>query len=124
MMKNRSDARDTPPRVGSPLWVYLTVVTVAGTAVLALALTGLGVEDLGTLASQPLWWLLAILVICGELRPILTPGRSVPEAAVASITFTFAALLYWGLPAAALLQAAAVLIAGAVARQAAFRNVF
>ncbi len=123
-MKNRSDARDTPPRVGSPLWVYLTVVTVAGAAVVAVSLTSLGLVDLGVLAREPLWWMLAILVICGELRPILTPGRSVPEAAAASITFTFAALLYWGLPAAALLQTVAVLIAGAVARRASFRNAF
>ena len=124
MMKNRSDARDTAPRVGSPLWVYLTGVTVAGLAVLVLALTSLGVASLRELAGRPLWWILAILVICGELRPILTPGRKVPEAAAASITFTFAALLYWGLPAAALLQTAAVLIAGVVARRAAFRNAF
>jgi diguanylate cyclase (GGDEF)-like protein len=124
MMKNRSDTRDTPPRVGSPLWVYLAVVTVAGLAVLALALAGLGMADLRVLAGRPLFWMLALLVICGELRPIITPGRSVPEAAAASITFTFAALLYWGLPAAALLQAVAVLIAGAVARRAPFRNAF
>jgi diguanylate cyclase (GGDEF)-like protein len=124
MMKNRSDTRDTPPRVGSPLWVYVTVVTAAGLAVLVLAVTSLGLGELRVLAGRPLWWMLAILVICGELRPILTPGRKVPEAAAASITFTFAALLYWGLPAAALLQVAAVVIAGAVARRATFRNAF
>ena len=124
MMKNRRDARDTPPRVGSPLWVYVTVVTLAGLAVLVLAVASLGLGDLRVLAGRPLWWMLALLVICGELRPIITPGRSVPEAAAASITFTFAALLYWGLPAAALLQAAAVVISGTVARRAVFRNAF
>ncbi len=123
-MKQSGDARDAGPRIGSPLWVYLAAVTVAGAAALAAALAGLDTADLRMLATSPLWWMLALLVICGELRPIVTPGKSVADAAAASITFSFAALLYWGLPAAALLQAAATVIAGTVARRAPFRNAF
>ena len=29
-MKDPSDTRDIGPRIGSPLWIYLTVVTAAG----------------------------------------------------------------------------------------------
>lgn len=124
VMSQRSDARDFMPRTGSPLWSYLTAVTVAGAVVFASALARGGEADLRTLAGVPLWWMLALVVICGEVRPIVTPGKSVADAATASITFSFAALIYWGFPAAAVLQVAATVIAGTVARQAAFRNAF
>jgi len=123
-MNTDSDTRDTGPRVGSPLWYYLAAVTAAGAAVLAWALVSISSADLRTLAADPRWWMLALLVVCGELRPIVTPGKSVADAAAASITFSFAALIYWGLPAAAILQAAAAVIAGTVARRASFRNAF
>ncbi len=118
------DTRDAGPRIGSPLWVYVAAVTVAGAALLASALATVSTADLRMLATSPLWWMLALLVVCGELRPIVTPGKSVADAAAASTTFSFAALLYWGLPAAAFLQAAATVIAGTVARRAPYRNAF
>lgn len=37
-MKDPSDTRDIGPRIGSPLWIYLTVVTVAGLGTLLAAL--------------------------------------------------------------------------------------
>ena len=37
-MKDPSDTRDIGPRIGSPLWIYLTVVTVAGLGTLLVAL--------------------------------------------------------------------------------------
>jgi diguanylate cyclase (GGDEF)-like protein len=123
-MREASDTRDTGPRVGSPLWVYLTAVTAVGLGVLVLALAGLTRADVRALAGSPLWWMLALLVVCGELRPIITPGKSVADAAAASITFSFAALIYWGMPAAAVVQAGATIIAGTAARQAGFRNAF
>ena len=123
-MQEASDTRDTGPRPGSPLWLYLTSVTMAGAAVLAWALATTPPADLRTLAVSPLWWMLALLVVCGELRPIITPGKSVADAPAASITFSFAVLIYWGLPAAAVVQAAATLIAGTAARQGPHRNAF
>src|SRR5260370_4094291 len=124
MMQEASDTRDKGPRPGSPLWLYLAVVTVAGALVIAWAVAGLRSADLRLLAGSPLWWMLALLVVCGELRPIITPGKSVADAAAASMTFSFAALIYWGLPAAAVRQAAATLIAGTVMRHAPHRNAF
>ncbi len=123
-MHEASDTRDKGPRPGSPLWLYLTAVTAAGAAMLASALARTQPADLRTLAASPLWWMLALLVVCGELRPIITPGKSVADAPAVSITFSFAVLIYWGLPAAAVLQATATLIAGIAARQGPHRNVF
>ncbi len=123
-MHEATDNRDTGPRPGSPLWLYLTAVTVAGAAVLAWALARMHPSGLRMLAGSPLWWMLALLVICGELRPIITPGKSVADAPAVSITFSFAVLIYWGLPGAAIAQAAATLIAGTAARHGPHRNAF
>lgn len=123
-MKEANDTRDTGPRPGSPLWLYIAGVSMAGLVVLVLALAGLHLADIRALSRSPQWWILALLVLCGELRPIITPGKSVADAAATSITFSFAALIYWGLPAAAIVQAAATMIAGTAARRAQFRNAF
>ena len=123
-MKDPNDTRDVIPRAGSPLWVYLSVVSVAGLAVLGVALAGLSPADVHRLATSPLLWTIGILIMVGELRPILTPGKSGPDAGVASVTFSFAALLYWGLPVAALFKAACTIIAGLANGKAAFRSAF
>src|SRR5260370_42394795 len=121
-MQEASDTRDKGPRPGPPWWLYLTAVTAVGAAMLAWALARTQSADLRMLADSPLWWMLALLVVCGELRPIITPGKSVADAPAVSITFSFAVLIYWGLPAAAVLQAAATLIAGTVLRHPPHRN--
>jgi diguanylate cyclase (GGDEF)-like protein len=123
-MKDPNDTRDITPRAGSPLWNYLAVVSLAGLAVLFASLAGLSLADIHRLADSPLLWMIAILVMVGELRPIITPGRSGPDAGVASVTFSFAALLYWGLPVAALFKAVGTIIAGRANGKAPFRCAF
>ena len=72
------------------------------------------------LVRHPLFWLLAALIVVGEIWPIITPGRSGPESPVASVTFSFAVLIYWGLPVALLLRAASsTLVVGLAERKAA-----
>ena len=123
-MKDPNDTRDVTPRAGSPLWIYLTVVSVAGLAVLCVSMTSLGPASIHHLVRSPLLWTIAGLIIAGELRPIITPGKSGPDSGVASVTFSFAALLYWGLPVAAVLKAVSTLIAGGADRKAVFRSMF
>jgi diguanylate cyclase (GGDEF)-like protein len=121
-MKDPNDTRDIGPRVGSPLWIYMTSVTVAGLAVFALAMTRLsGLHDL---VRHPLFWVIAALVVVGDMRPIVTPNRSGPESPVASLTFSFAALLYWGFPVAVLLKATSSLVVGIAQRKALHRSSF
>jgi len=92
-MKDPNDTRDIGPRVGSPLWIYMTSVTVVGLVVFAWAMTRLsGLQDL---VRHPQFWVIAALVVVGDMRPIVTPGRSGAESPVASLTFSFAALLFW-----------------------------
>jgi diguanylate cyclase (GGDEF)-like protein len=123
-MKDPNDTRDVTPRAGSPLWIHLTVVSVAGFAVLCVALARFRSDDLHLLARSPLLWTIAALIMVAELRPIITPGKSGSDSGVASVTFSFAALLYWGLPVAAVLKVTSTLIAGIANRKAPFRTVF
>jgi diguanylate cyclase (GGDEF)-like protein len=121
-MKDPNDTRDIGPRVGSPLWVHMTSVTVAGLAVFAWAVTRLsGLQDL---VRHPLFWVIAALVVVGDMRPIVAPGRSGAESPVASLTFSFAALLYWGFPVAVLLKATSSLAVGLIQRKALHRSSF
>jgi diguanylate cyclase (GGDEF)-like protein len=123
-MKDRNDSRDVRPRIGSPLWVYLASVTAAGLAVLAPAVASVPAAGLVHLLAEPLFWAVAGLALLAEIRPIVAPGKSHPDYGTAALTFCFAALLYWGFPAGALLRAATILIAALVARRAVFRAVF
>jgi diguanylate cyclase (GGDEF)-like protein len=123
-MKDPNDTRDITPRPGSPLWIYLSVVSVAGLAILCAAMLSLSLAGVHQLIRSPLVWTIAVLIMVGELRPIITPGKSGPDSGVPSVTFSFAALLYWGLPVAAVLKAASALIAGRADRKAVFRSAF
>ena len=109
-MKDPNDTRDTDPRVGSPLWIHMTTVTAAGAVAFGVAMWHLhgllgappaaGHMGHSGLIWHPLFWLVAALVLVGEIWPIITPGRSGPESPVASLTFAFAALSEsWGMEA-------------------------
>lgn len=123
-MRDPNDPRNHGPRIGSPLWIYLTGVTVAGGAVLALAMGRLTAAGVLTLLRQPLLPAIAALCAIGELRPIVTPGKSRPGCSDASLTFGFAALLYWGLPVAALVRLVASGFGAVAGRRALFRTAF
>ena len=64
------------------------------------------------------------MVVLGEIWPIVTPGRSSQEAPVASVTFSFAALIAWGLPVAVLLRAPATMLVMLAKRKAPHRAAF
>jgi diguanylate cyclase (GGDEF)-like protein len=123
-MRDPIDPPDTGPRIGSPLWIHLAAVTLAGCAVVVLAMVSLANSGLLSLLSQPLLPAIAAFSVIGELRPVVTPGKSRPDSGDASLTFCFAALLYWGFPVAALVRLVTSVIAAAVGRRAVFRTAF
>jgi diguanylate cyclase (GGDEF)-like protein len=123
-MRDPNDTRDIGPRIGSPLWNYITAVTVAGLGTLLIAVHGLPEPGISGLLGQPLLWVIAALALLGELRRIVTPGKSAPDAGAVSVTFCFAALLYWGFPVAAVLRAITTLVVALSARRAPFRAFF
>jgi diguanylate cyclase (GGDEF)-like protein len=121
-MKDPNDTRDTGPRAGSPLWIHLAVVTAAGAVVFALGMMHL--QNFQLLTDHPMFWLVATLIVVAEIWPIVTPGRSGTESPVASLTFCFAALLFWGFPVAVLLRVTATLAVGIAQRKAPHRVAF
>jgi len=123
-MKDPNNTRDTVPRRGSPLWLYVVSVTCVGVAALATSVAFLHGDDLRVVGRSPLFWLLAALIVIGELKPIITPGSTETTGATISTAFTFATMLYAGLPTALLLHAAATVASGALRRRALHRNIF
>ena len=121
-MRDPTDTRDIGPRVGSPLWIHMTCVTLVGAAVFVVSV--MHMLHLSPLVGHPLFWVLAGMVVLGEIWPIVTPGRSSLEAPLASVTFSFAALLAWGLAVAVLLQATATLLTFLSKRRAPHRAAF
>ena len=81
-MRDPNDTRDIGPRVGSPLWIHMTSVTVAGFAVFVWAM--LHLSGLPELVRHPLFWVIAALIVVGELRPIVAAGANGAESPVAS----------------------------------------
>ncbi|GLZ05320.1 GGDEF-domain containing protein [Actinomadura sp. NBRC 104412] len=123
-MKDPNNTRNTVPRRGSPLWTYFLVTTLAGIAACVAALTTLTGADVDALVGNPLFWILGCFIIFGELRPIITPGSTENNGATTSTTFSFAALLYAGLPIAALLQAVAATTCGVLRGRSPHRIAF
>ncbi|HEV7934422.1 MAG TPA: bifunctional diguanylate cyclase/phosphodiesterase [Actinomadura sp.] len=123
-MKDPNNTRDTLPRRGSPLWIYLMCVISAGAVVVAVTLSGLIRHEFEALFGNPVFWILGCFVLFGELRPIITPGSTETSGATTSTTFVFAALLYAGMPVAVLLQVVAAFTYGVFRRRAAHRTAF
>ncbi|MER6002079.1 EAL domain-containing protein [Nonomuraea angiospora] len=123
-MTDPTDTRDTGPRVGSPLWAFLAGVTVIGFTALVVAMLRLDAVGLVELARTPLFWALSVLVILGELRPVMVSSAASVGGTYPSTMFTFAVLLHFGLPVAVLMQAVAVAMNGVVTRKAWHRVMF
>jgi diguanylate cyclase (GGDEF)-like protein len=106
-----------------PFTRYLRLVSAAGIAVLVV-LAVVGIDDLGPFEAE--FWVLAALVLVGELFPIQVhgpPGASVGEETF-STPFAFALLLVYGLPEAVAVQVVASLVADIVRRRPADRIIF
>ncbi|GAA3005035.1 putative bifunctional diguanylate cyclase/phosphodiesterase [Streptosporangium longisporum] len=123
-MADPTDTRDTGPRPGSPLWAYLGAVTAVGFTVLVVSQLRLDAVDAATLVRSPVFWMLAVLIVLGELRPVVLSSSMTVGGTYPSTMFTFAALLHYGLPVAALLQAVAIVVNGVVTRKAWHRVMF
>ncbi|MEU8382049.1 EAL domain-containing protein [Streptosporangium sp. NPDC048865] len=123
-MADPTDTRDTGPRPGTPLWAYLAAVITIGFTALAVSLLRIDVTGAAELVRSPIFWMLAALVVLGELRPVVLSSSMTVGGTYPSTMFTFAALLHYGLPVAVLLQAVAMIVNGAVTRKAYHRVLF
>ncbi len=122
-MTDPTDTRDIGPRVGSPLWIYTWLVSLAGAVVFAASVVFASRMNLQPLAMHPLPWVLVGLVIFGDIWPVVTPGRANTDAPRASIVFSFAALIAWG-PAGVVLAAASKVLVQLGRRHSPYRVAF
>ncbi|HEX6583499.1 MAG TPA: EAL domain-containing protein [Thermoleophilaceae bacterium] len=102
-----------------PFTLYLRLVTAAG-AVALLGLALAGASDIGPLDAE--FWVLAALVLVGELFPIQVHGQVGEETF--STPFAFALLLVYGVPEVVVVQVAASLVADLIRRRPIDRIVF
>ncbi len=123
-MTDPPDTRDIGPRPGSPLWTYLAGVIIVGLTALIVAQVRLGPEQLAHVVRLPLLWMLGALVVLGELRPVIMSSSTLVGGTPASVMFSFAVLLHYGLSVAVLAQAVAIVISGLVHRRAWHRVAF
>jgi diguanylate cyclase (GGDEF)-like protein len=123
-----ADPRDlTPAWREWRFWLFVSAAAVAALAVIRLG-AATDITELGKL--QPSYWVIAAMVVIGELWPVAamaTDGRR-PTAQgnglVASTTFVFAVLIYWGLGAAIVIQIIGVMLADLPRRKAIYRTIF
>ncbi len=105
-----------------PFRSYVAAVSLAGVVVLARAATRL---DLGALVRlEPAFWAACALLVVAELRPLFTAGARDANGLVLSTAFVFAIMLRYGLPAAVLVQAVAVVLSDLSRRKALWRTFF
>ncbi len=110
------------PRAGSPLWIEMALVSVAGTGVVVIA--ALQLRGLGLLYRHPVFWVVAAMIAAGQIWPIMIPGHANQESPAASVAISFAAGMFWGFPIAILLRAAASVGVGLAQRAGAYRTIF
>jgi hypothetical protein len=102
-----------------PFTLYLRLVTAAGAAVLV-GLAVAGASDIGPLDAE--FWVLAALVLVGELFPIQVHGQVGEETF--STPFAFALLLVYGVPEVVVVQVLASLVADLIRRRPIDRILF
>ena len=111
--------RLAPVPGSQPFSLYLRLVSAAGIAVLV-AVAAVGFDDLGPFSAE--FWVLAGLVLVGELFPVQIHGQEGVDNF--STPFGFAILLVYGLPEAVAVQVAASLAADLIRRDPIDRLVF
>ncbi|MBO3746359.1 EAL domain-containing protein [Streptosporangiaceae bacterium NEAU-GS5] len=123
-MTDPTDTRDTGPRPGTPLWAYLTSTSVLGVIALTVCEVRLGLDSLGEAVTSVLFWMILLLVVLGELRPVMVSSSTLVGGTPTSTMFTFAVLMHSGLSVAVLVQATAVVISGLAHRRSLHRVTF
>ncbi|HIV56619.1 MAG TPA: EAL domain-containing protein [Candidatus Stackebrandtia faecavium] len=102
-----------PPRRSAFFSYVLSICAVAPVVVFVLLLTGRGFSDSIPESGGPAVWLMAIMAIIVELRPILTPGSRYSLTAMISLSFVMAILITWGfIPALVVQTIVAILVFG------------
>jgi diguanylate cyclase (GGDEF)-like protein len=120
-MRSEDEARNVAPRIGA-FWVYLSLVTAAGIALISVMLMRLTAHDFALMGGS--FVVVAGLLVLSELRPLMTAGSPDQNGVSISTAFVFALLIHWGLGVALLMQTVATILADAVRQKAPWRTAF
>ncbi|MCU0265108.1 MAG: EAL domain-containing protein [Actinomycetia bacterium] len=107
-----------PERPSLARWSLFSVtwhLSVWGGWALVVAAAFLVQPDIGVMPVS--FWVIAALVLLGELRPVRTAGSFDPQGVVTSTAFVFAIMYLWGLWPAILLQAGATVVSETAQRK-------
>jgi diguanylate cyclase (GGDEF)-like protein len=107
-----------PSRLAAWWWL----VVGGAIAVLAVAFSDGVLPDV--VAAGTPYWVLLVFVILGELRPVVTAGRTDPNGVILATAFVFAALLYWGLDLALVAVVVATVVGEVVRRKRLYALLF
>jgi diguanylate cyclase (GGDEF)-like protein len=111
------------PSRGWGLWYgYLSMIWLAGGVLIAASMHAVVGAHLQ--GSAGAFALLALLVILGELRPVVASGSFDPEGVSLGSAFVFAVMMLWGPAPAILLLFAATAMREALMRKACWRVLF
>ena len=112
---------EVPPDRARLLYTFVAVVVLTAVAVVAPSLGDLP----GLVRSvDPEFWLIAVLAVAVDARPLRAPGRAPLATVFPSITFTFALLLGWGVAPAVIVQLLAVVVSSIRLKHAPWRALF
>jgi len=122
-MSTEDEARNVAPSRGATkFWSYVGTVIAIGGAAVALQLNSLSGSAFGLMGGAFL--AVAVLLLVGELRPLVTAGSPDTNGVNISTAFVFALLLHWGLAVALLMQTVATIVADTMRRKAPWRTAF
>jgi diguanylate cyclase (GGDEF)-like protein len=120
-MEATAQRNTAPPEREAVFFGYVGVVCLAA----LVTLVALGDGLLGFLRSAPsTFWLMAVLAVLADARPLATLGRRQVGLIYPSICFSFAIQLSWGFAPAVLVQASAVVLSSALLRHRVWRAGF
>ncbi|MDM4722868.1 bifunctional diguanylate cyclase/phosphodiesterase [Micromonospora sp. WMMA1363] len=120
-METADPRNSVPPGRTAPFSVFVATVLAVAATVSAGPLLALA-DQVSRLPAA--FWTMAVLAVACDARPFVPPGRRQSSAVFPSTCFTFAILLGWGLGAAVVVQAVAVVVSGARMGHAGWRTVF
>jgi len=100
------------------------VITVALSGLVLLAGALMHVDRDTVTRLEPVFWAVCAMLVAAEVRPLVTAGARDSNGHLVSTTFVFAVLLRYGLPAALVVQAVAVVLSDVPRGKAPWRTLF
>jgi GGDEF domain-containing protein len=122
-MPDDTSTRNVAPRLSIvTFWGHLGAVALAGLVLAAYEIAGTHLRDFSVMG--PRFYVVALLLVLFELRPLITAGAIDGNGVTPSTSFVFALLMTFGLAPAILMQVVATMLADRLSGKAWWRSAF